>query len=300
MVEIARVLCPVDFSEASRHALDHALAIARWYDARVTALHVISPLYVLEPPILFAEPSGSSPVAIEPQAMRARLREWLQQANAPAETEVSVDQGHPVAHILSYAASLSADLVVMGTHGRSGFDRFALGSVTEKVLRKAACPVVTVPPPAAAASTLPFKRLLCPVDFTDSSLSALRLAFSLAQESDARLTILHVFEWPGDEDTVVERLFKLPDVRRQLEDETKERLEALVPPDVRTWCQPTTRLAFGKPYARILEIAREERADLIVIGVRGRNALDLTLFGSTANQVVRRAECPVLTLKPRT
>jgi nucleotide-binding universal stress UspA family protein len=299
MVEIRRVLCPVDFSETSRHALEHAVAIARWYEARVTALHVIHPLLVLEPPILLAERSHER-AAVDIDQVRDRLRDWVEDAGASAVTDVAVDEGNPVAHILSYASSLSADLIVMGTHGRSGFDRFALGSVAEKVLRKAGCPVVTVPPPASTVSSLPFKRLLCPVDFSETSLAALRFAISIAKESDARLTILHAFEWPADEDAAVERLFKLPEVRRQLEQETKGRLEALVSADVRTWCEPVTRMTFGRPYIRILETAAEEHADLIVMGVRGRNALDLTLFGSTTNQVVRRANCPVLTLRTKT
>jgi nucleotide-binding universal stress UspA family protein len=299
MIEIQRVLCPVDFSETSRHALDHALAVAKWYEARVTVLHVIHPLLVLDPPVLFVEASRE-PALTDVGSMRERLRKWLDAANAPGNIEIAIDEGNPVLRILSHAASLPADLIVMGTHGRSGFDRFALGSVAEKVLRKAGCPVVTVPPPAIATSVVPVKRLLCPVDFSESSLAALRFAFSLARESDARLTILHAVEWPAsDEASVVEHVFKLPDVRRQLEKDSHDRLASLIPADVRPWCQPVTKVVFGRPHVTILNIATEERADLIVMGVRGRAAMDLTLFGSTTNQVVRRANCPVLTLRTK-
>ena len=89
---------------------------------------------------------------------------------------------------------------MIGTHGAGGFEHLVLGSAAEKVLRKATCPVLTVPPHARATSKLPFKRILCPVDFSDSSRAALDFAFSLAQEGDAELTILHVFEWPADGD----------------------------------------------------------------------------------------------------
>ena len=106
-----------------------------------------------------------------------------------------VESGYPVRHILARAAALPADLVVMGTHGRSGFERLVLGSVTEKVLRKAPCPVMAVPPPAVTVGKLPYGRLLCPVDFSDSSEAALRFACSIAEEADARLTIVHVFDW---------------------------------------------------------------------------------------------------------
>jgi nucleotide-binding universal stress UspA family protein len=171
-----------------------------------------------------------------------------------------------------------------------------LGSVAEKVLRKATCPVLTVPPASVTAAKVPYTRLLCPVDFSDSSLAALRFAFSIAEEADASLTILHVFDWPPDDELLVERLDS-PEVRRLITEEGHGRLEALVTDEVRTWCKPSTKIAYGRPYREIVELAQNEGADLIVIGVRGRKPLDLTVFGSTTNQVVRRASCPVLTLK---
>jgi nucleotide-binding universal stress UspA family protein len=196
----------------------------------------------------------------------------------------------------THAQSLSADLIVIGTHGRSGFERLVLGSVAEKVLRKAKCPVMTVPPPAAATSKLSFAHLLCPVDFSDSSIAALRFSFSLARESHARLTLLHLFEWPSDEASA-RRVLETSEYHRQWEDETRQELEALIPDDVRNWCTPEPKLAFGKAYQQILSLGTAEDVDLIVMGVQGRNALDLMLFGSTTNQVVRQAACPVLTLR---
>jgi nucleotide-binding universal stress UspA family protein len=171
-----------------------------------------------------------------------------------------------------------------------------LGSVAEKVLRKATCPVMTVPPALATTGTVPYTRLLCPVDFSESSLTALRFAISLAKESDAHLTLLHVIDVPPDDELLMER-FDAPEFRRYVDEQARRRLEALVTDDVREWCQPETKVSYGKPYRQILETAASEDADLIVIGVRGRNPVDLTLFGSTTNHVVRHASCPVLTLK---
>ncbi len=192
---------------------------------------------------------------------------------------------------------LPADLIVMGTHGRGGFERLLLGSVAEKVLRKANCPVLTVPPPPAAKSKLPFKRLLCPVDFSEPSISALRFAVSIAKESDAPVAIVHVFECPPDDELRAERAFDVLEYRRQVEEQATRQLDALLSQDERNWCRPTTTLSYGKPCRQILTIAENQEADLIVMGVHGRNALDLMLFGSTTNQVVRRASCPVLTLR---
>jgi nucleotide-binding universal stress UspA family protein len=95
---------------------------------------------------------------------------------------------------------------------------------------------------------------------------------------------------------MVER-FDGKEFRRVVETNARVRLDALVTPELQAWCKPATRLAYGKPYRRILEVADQERTDLIVMGVRGRNQVDLTVFGSTTNQVVRRASCPVLTLR---
>ena len=121
-------------------------------------------------------------------------------------------------------------------------------------------------------------------------------AFSLAQESGAHLTILHVFESPSDE-LSAKRARDVSEFRREWESETRRKLEALIPDDVRNWCAPEARLGYGKPYQQILRVAEAERVDLIVMGVQGRNVLDLMLFGSTTNQVVRQASCLVLTLR---
>lgn len=301
MLEIRRILCPIDFSEASRHALDHAVALAAWYGSQITALHLCNPVFLPTPPILFAEfPSTALPTEVDRQELKARLESWLDSARAAGvAAEVRFEEGHnPAAGILECAASLPADLIILGTHGRGALERLLLGSVAEKVLRKASCPVLTVPPKAAATSTLPFQRLLCPVDFSEPSRVALRFALSIAKESDARLTILHVFEWPAEDDFLVWRAIDVPEYRRQLEAQAARQLDELMSDDERRWCRATTLLRYGKPYRQILEAAANEAADLIVMGIHGRNPIDRMLLGSSTNQVVRRASCPVLTLKP--
>ena len=298
MVEIRRILCPTDFSDISRHALTHAIVLAGGHESEIVALYVGHPTIVLSrvvPIPVFAR--EIEPGDTHRQPLEEEMRTWLSPATAAGlRTQVVVDEGNPAGRILEHARSLPADLIVMGTHGQGGFERLVLGSVTEKVLRKAACPVMTVSPPAASTSKVTFKRILCPVDFSDSSTAALRFAFSLARESNARLTLLHVFEWPSDEASA-RRVLETSEFHRQWELETRHQLEALIPDDVRNWCTPEPTLAFGKAYQQILRLAATEHADLIVMGVRGRYAIDLMLFGSTTQQVVRQASCPVLTLR---
>ena len=297
MRDINRILCPVDLSDVSQHAIEHAVVLAQWYDAKITALHISNPIVI---PSTDFTVTGTTPVATltqeEIDGIAAQVRASFAAAQA-ADVDVIVDSGHAANRIVERAKSLSADLVVMGTHGAGGFEHLVLGSVTEKVLRKAGCPVLTVPPRTRATSKLPFKRIICPVDFSDSSLAALDFAFSLAQEGEAELTILHVFEWLPADEALTNRPIDVPEYRREVEHDFAAKLQQLVPDSVRTWCRPTTRIGHGKPYREILGVASEDSADLIVMGIHGRNALDLMLFGSTTNQVVRRATCPVLTLR---
>jgi nucleotide-binding universal stress UspA family protein len=292
---IKHILCPVDLSDVSRHAFEHAALMAQWYKARITVLHACNPIAIASADFTLAGIAPPPALTDDDLAsVREQVLAWLPAARPP-DVDVVVETGPAANRILARAGALPADLVVIGTHGTGGFEHLLLGSVTEKVLRKAECPVLTVPPHARTTSRLPFKRLLCPVDFSDSSVAALDFAFSLAREGDAEVTVLHVFD-AGDE-PLTDRPTTVPEYRRELEHDLTVRLGTLVPDSVRRWCRPLPRIAHGKAYREILAIAAEESCDLIVMGVHGRNALDLMLFGSTTNQVVRRATCPVLTLR---
>jgi nucleotide-binding universal stress UspA family protein len=304
-MNLTRIVCPIDFSAASDHAIEQAVVVAGYYKARIAAVHVMSPVHAAAPAV--AVPGAAPVEEVELAQRRMMVAERLAPAAAvgvAVDVFVDIGQvGRPADRILERAAGLRADLIVMGTHGTSGFERLVLGSVTEKVLRKSTCPVLTVPPRAHGTSRLPFKQLLCAVDFSESSLKAVELAASLAEESNSALTLLHVLEWPWEEppppaitDLPAEQRFALGEFRRYSEASAARRLESLIPDSIPA-SRATARVASGKPYVLILHVAAEEESDLIVIGIGGRNPLDTVLFGSTTNQVVRRATCPVLTLR---
>ena len=295
MRQITRILCPVDLSEMSRHAVTHAMLLAGWYNAKITALHVCNPIMI--PSTDFTVVGMGPPPVLTAEEIDEARRQVAALFTASLDVEVLVESGRPANQILERAGSLPADLIVIGTHGASGFEHLLLGSVTEKVLRRASCPVLTVPPLARTTSKLPYKRLLCPVDFSDSSLAALDFAFSLAQEGDAALTLLHVFDWPAEDVPLPTRPFNMAEYRQEAERAALAKLHALVPDAIRDWCHPSTRVAHGKAYREILGVATADSTDLIVMGVHGRNVVDLMLFGSTTNQVVRHATCPVLTIR---
>jgi nucleotide-binding universal stress UspA family protein len=295
MINITQILCPVDFSDISQHALDHAAAIARWYEARLTVLYVFASVPAMDlPPLALGDDD------------RQRLLGDMRQAAAgvPPEvaTEFRVEEAAYVHEgILAQLEATQSDLLVLGTHGRSGFQRLFLGSVTEKVIRKATCPALVVPPRAPdvpPGGPVQFRRILCPVDFSDSSLEALAYAIRMAEESDARLTLLHVIDVPlvtSEEPQAFEA--DLDRIRRASAAEARRRLQDLVPGQAQTYCTVETAIAEGRAYAEILRQAAEQRADLVVMGVRGRGALDRFLFGSTTHHVIRAAACPVLIVR---
>jgi nucleotide-binding universal stress UspA family protein len=294
MRAIRRILCPIDLSDVSRYAVNHAVQVAERYRASITALHVWNPILIPSTNFALVSAGSVSPALTEAEIDDVREQVLSSFAGLHAvDLNVLVESGDPSRQILEAAGHLPADLIVIGTHGTGGFQHLVLGSVAEKVLRQAACPVMTVPPRSHATSKLPFERILCPVDFSEPSLAALELAFSLAGEGHASVTILHVLE--SLHDALAARLGA--DDRRAIECDAMSKMRALVSDPVRHTCGVTTRVTHGKAYREVLGVAAHERADLIVMGVHGRHALDLMLFGSTTNQVVRRATCPVLTLR---
>jgi nucleotide-binding universal stress UspA family protein len=150
--------------------------------------------------------------------------------------EIALGEGYPAYAIAAKAAEAKSDLIVIGTHGRSGVERLMLGSVTEKVLRKAGCPVLTVPPKAgdpAPAAPATFKRIVCAIDFSDCSMRALEYAMSLAQESNSTLIVLHVIEpFPlrhAEGETVLSDFTLLKDYIAAAEEEGRALLAKAIP-----------------------------------------------------------------------
>ena len=297
MFEIRRILCPVDLSDFSPPVLAHAAALARLYGAEITALYVFAGW--LPPPGQGTYPRWMMEI---PEA-RQSITEELKALVDPLATKghalsLRTADGDAATEIVRHARDLDADLIVMGTHGRSGFDRFTLGSVTEKVLRKASCPVLTLPPGAAkVAEAVEYRLVLWPTDFSEPSERALELAVSLAVRAKGLVLGLHVVETFGGGPLPPDSPEYVTAFRRYQCDDAKRALHELAGQHEGAGCPIDEAVVVGKPYQEILRVAADRNVDVIVIGVRGRGSIDLTLFGSTTNQVVRRAPCPVLTLQ---
>ena len=303
MIRIDHILCPVDRSEISRVALDHARTLAGWYGASLSVMEVAWPgMPPLTIPTLAAAEAGFNLLEPEERASYlSALRAFCGPAPAGVTEQVELLEGPIVDVILQRTVKEGAQLIVMGTHGRSGFDRLLLGSIAEKVMRKAACPVLLVPPHLADdphPPKLPYRTIVCAVDFSPASCKALAHAISLAQESAARLVLTHVLTWPTEQEMASDFSLSVCAFAESLKDAAQRRLRASVSDEARQWCQTSEIVTSGKPHEQITRLAIAEHADLIVMGVHSRNAAVTPFFGSTANQVGRHGRCPVLIVRP--
>lgn len=292
MLKIARILCPTDFSEFSERAYRYALTLACHYRAELFLLHVVRPVMIGYPE--YAIPDSVSEFYGEfREHAEEQLREFAKvHAERGVPTTVAVEEGVVTESILDFAREHSVDMVVMGAHGRRGFQRLTLGSVTERVLRKAGCPVLAVRKPAhefvvpgIKGPLVNLRRILICSDFSECSDRALHYAVSLATEFGSELSLVHVLE-------------HLP-APQHLEAENTcvtDLLERKIPEEARRYCKIKAVVRSGKPYEEIIKVAEEDKSDLIIVGVRGRNILDLALFGSTTHRVLQLGPCPVLAI----
>jgi nucleotide-binding universal stress UspA family protein len=295
MREIELILCPIDFSEFSVRSYHHALSLAEHYQAKLVAQHIVE--LWRHPSPDFAASAGLYEESRQAlcESGKKQLREFIENhTHDETQPELVVQEGVAADAILSFAQAQKTDVIVMGTHGRRGFDRLMLGSVTDRVMRSAPCPVLAVGKPPHDSVDAGKKqshahhlnRILFCADFSENSELALKYAISATAEYDAELTLLHVLEGvPG------------PANREEAMVAAAERLDRLIPPERGKTLKIKTAVRMGKPYWQIIQLALEAEIDLVTMGVRGRGALDLAVFGSTTYRVVQLGSCPVLAVR---
>jgi nucleotide-binding universal stress UspA family protein len=284
MPTIERILCPVDLSDASRRALGHALTLGGQFDAVVRVLQVVD-VHVW---------GGASIEALTVEARKgiAEQLEWWVASGATGAAAASTDvrEGPVVPGILAAAQEMAADLIVMSTHGRTGFERFSLGSITEKVVRKAGCPVLVVPSREDALVRVgPLGRIVCATDFSEPAMRALDYARFFGGDGRSAMSVMTVIDWPFGETHGTDPITTL---RQNLEQEAADSARRLAAGAGLPSAEIVVRK--GKAGREILQYARDVHAELLVLGVSGRGAVDRALLGSTAHHVLRDAPCPVL------
>ena len=291
MSTIPIILHPTDFSEPAGRALNLAGSLAHREGARLLVLHVANTLTDAVN-VLLDDPS--------PDRQRQRLEQLrLEAPGVPFESRLAF--GAAAAEILKTAQETGCDLIVMGTRGRKGLGRLLMGSVAEQVVRNAPCPVVTVNSPSlepaaqaevSSGTAAPIRTILHPTDFSGPCAEAFRVACELAGDQSARLTVVHVAVPPPVGTINQPAPPPLPEDPRGKLEELLRLAQALAP-----GLQAHYRVEKGDAAPRIVGAAQETRCDLIVMGTHGRTGLGRALMGSVAEQVLRTAPCPVVTVK---
>jgi nucleotide-binding universal stress UspA family protein len=286
-ISISKILVMTDFSQISDRALDYAIALARRYDARIYLAHVITP-----DPFQFAEPQLA-------QATYEKVRQAAEEGMTDilisgklrgVPHEVVLEEGSVWPVMEQLIRKHEIDLVVTGTHGRGKVQKLLIGSVAEEIFRKADCAVLTVGPAVhnGQPNEVELNHILFATDFGPGAEKAAAYAFSLAQEHNATLTLLHVIESASAHTE--------ESVARQRETNVV-RMKKLMPEGSENWCKPEFRATFGAAAEEILIAARESKADLIVMGAKARNNLAGHAPLTVAYNVVSKATCPVLTVR---
>jgi nucleotide-binding universal stress UspA family protein len=287
MINIDRILCPVDFFAASDKAVDYAAGLAEIYNSRVFLLHAVVPMV----PVAYEFPLNTAEIAREmQQAARHEMKKLIARVRArriEAESLIAAGAVHDV--IRRAISTVKPDLIAMGTHSRTGIDRWFLGSETEWLMRHSPVPVLTI----SAKERLrrpAFRKILVTTDFSEGTANALDYAFSIALENNSRITFLHVVN-----DIAM-------DVSRKYRDSiisgVETKLANMVPREAWDWCKIRTRVEVGHPYQMIEKTLEKERPDLLVMNIHGKGMLDRALLGSTAERIVRAAKCPVMLIPP--
>jgi nucleotide-binding universal stress UspA family protein len=295
-----RILCATDLSPYSNRALAYAARLASVFGARLSVCHVVD-LHSLG--TYMVGKKYTPPVTPEELAAEARAGIQKAMARETVPWEPLILQGEADVEIAGAAERLQADLLVCASHGRSGVKRLVLGSVAERILRTARCPLLVVRGPEeggfpGVGAEVRLGRILVACDFSPDSRLAVDCGISLAEELQAELHLLHVIERSAYRSLTRATEALTDQLDRAVKSAVEEELRKAVPAEASSWCQVTTALRSGVPGDEIATYAGLHVVDLIVAGTHGRNLLDRLRFGSTVDRLVRSAPCPVLVVRP--
>lgn len=275
------ILFATDLSAADRKPFRVAVSLAKAWGAKLLIVHVVA--------------KGEAPSDLPPTLTPNHLLHKFMPADLGVSYEYVVRPGEPAKVIRDVAKTRDVDLIVLGTHGRSGVERFFSGSVAEKTIRAATCPVITLSQhkeTRGPSETAAMKRILVPFDFSAQSHAALAWATSMARALPAKITLLYIHSAAGKaaQSGTKKSIGPLEQARKRLE-QLKHVSSNQLP-------QEFERVVVrGKPAKKIAEYVNEHRFDYVVIGTHGRSGLGRALIGSVAEQVVRNSRVPVFCVK---
>jgi nucleotide-binding universal stress UspA family protein len=300
MIVLTNVLVATDFGPTSAAALAYGRALARTFDASLHVLHVVENFFLRATP---ADPHAT--VAAKTRALHEQLTEDDRDVlRASATVKMSDDVADA---ITGYARLQTINVIVLGTHGRTGMQQLLVGSVAERVVRTAPCPVITIRETGDAvrrahhtseAAMITLKNILVATDFSEPSDAALSYGRELARTFGATIRVVHVVDdvltraYGGGDGFV----FADPTLQEEVETAALDQVKGLIVGDQSIGAEPVI-LRSTTPAFAIVDYARAHDIDLIVMGTHGRGAVAHLLMGSVAERVVRTAPCPVLTVR---
>ena len=294
-MNLKNILVPIDFSDFSDKALEYALQLAENFESSLTILHAI---------VLFQDDVGEEERVQEyenwikrrEQKIHSQMKKNLHKAKVKnIKVKSVILRGINAADaILDYLDNHPFDLIVMGTHGRTGLKHFLLGSISEKVVRLSPIPVLTI---HRSLTEFKLTKILVPIDFSIPSKDAADEAIVFSSFYEAVLEFIHVIEQdihPSFYASGIESIFEIDKgLQKRVLENLQEFLADQLPPHIQT----NYLVREGKAHREIVDYAKENEIDLIVIATQGLTGLDYALLGSTTEKVVRWATCPVLTVK---
>lgn len=287
VIRFERILVATDFSIGARAALEHALGIARSFQSKVYLVHVI-PTGLLR----YVSQESSEEVIRQAKAFAAlEMQRVIREAGCTGSVQEEILSGAGVWLLLQeFIKTHPVDLLVLGTHGRAGVDRQLLGPVAEEIFRLAEYPVLTVGRLAEAAGTAHpgEQRILYATNFKPHAEHAAPFAYALEREQKAQMTVLHVVEGQHDSPSGGHGIVR---------DFMVTRMRKGMPLSYVGKCEPSFQVRFGDAGEQILQLAREEQSDLIVLGMRAGKDVAGRLPSPVAYRLACQAPCPVLTVR---
>jgi nucleotide-binding universal stress UspA family protein len=288
MIQIRSILCPVDFSSISNSALKYALALARNHGARLHVIHAVSPVALRSNDFAFNSAEILKQLHKNAEAQMKGLEAEVLRSGVPADFEVRIND--PGDEIQRQIRKSKANIVIMGTHGRNTVQRFFLGSVAEHMLRKSPVPIFTVSGMRKSDSRI--RSVLIATDFGPGTPEAVEWGIGISRETGAKATLMHVI--PHTASANLEETY-LTALTRGIEVQLLELAATIEASSL----DISVRVETGLPWRVIHNVAQATHPDLIVMNIHGKSRLDRMLLGSTAERIIRSAECPVLSIPPR-
>lgn len=295
-MNVRNILVPVDFSDASKKALDYGVALAGEFESKLVVVHIVE----YSRPLAYAFPTETfATEKHEFGEVRAKLSTLIpKEVRDEMDYRFVVKLGEPEDEVLASVSDEKADLVVMGSHGRRAFRRWILGSVTEHLLRRLPVPVMTVSHVGErlVPDSLTEGRILYATDLSRGSGTGLETAWDWARHFAADLTVLNVMLPLQLEYGKSYLPLDIGKDHDALHKDLSEQLANSVPPSIQLDEHVRLETGEGVPYEVILNRAGQLSADLVVINLHGKSRQERTLIGSTAERVVRASSRPVLSI----